>query len=212
VHEGDKGAQHTFVQGQLSRTRPCALCLAIGGFASFHTAETPCAASGLACSPSSCSIPLPQRPRVHPPWNTTAGLNFRPQSLRRPPCRRGFRIYEAPFLNPTHVETFRFRLSGAENSMIPSGRLSTRRAMPEIIPEIVATTARWGVPRADPIAGRCHKCKFLINLDGKFSLASYGGCAASASPLDGRIVHEDSGCPAFAASDERDEGVQLNSE
>ena len=64
------------------------------------------------------------------------------------------------------------------------------------------TAARWGVPQAEPKPGRCADCVWYVRLDGDADLLDYGVCASSASPLDGRVVNLDSGCPAFTQGEE----------
>jgi hypothetical protein len=61
------------------------------------------------------------------------------------------------------------------------------------------TAARWGVPVAEPVAGKCGQCEWLVPIDGEGNLLDYGVCISSKSPFDGRVVTYSSGCPVFLA-------------
>lgn len=61
------------------------------------------------------------------------------------------------------------------------------------------TAARWGVPVAEPVAGKCRQCEWFVPIDGEGHLLDYGVCISSKSPFDGRVVTYSSGCPAFLA-------------
>lgn len=65
-----------------------------------------------------------------------------------------------------------------------------------------ATAARWGVPRAEPMSGKCSACASFIPIDGEGHLLDYGCCAANGGPLDGRVVERSSGCPSFTSNAE----------
>jgi hypothetical protein len=59
---------------------------------------------------------------------------------------------------------------------------------------------RWGTPTAEPVRGRCSACDWFRRLDGDFFLLDYGVCIAEASPFDGLVVCQSSGCPVFSPS------------
>jgi hypothetical protein len=60
------------------------------------------------------------------------------------------------------------------------------------------TTQRWGELVAEPKLGDCRDCQWYVRLDGDAYFLDYGVCAQSGSPFDGRVVHCESGCPAFS--------------
>ena len=66
-----------------------------------------------------------------------------------------------------------------------------------VIAHAECTAERWGTPVALPTLGACRNCKFYLRIDGSFELLDYGVCSSESSPLDGKVVNFDSGCPAF---------------
>ena len=82
-------------------------------------------------------------------------------------------------------------------------------AEPSAVPETaraawepsMAAQHRWGLPQAEPVFGKCATCTAFRRIDGEGYFFEYGVCTESSSPLDGRVVNLESGCPAFAASD-----------
>jgi hypothetical protein len=63
-----------------------------------------------------------------------------------------------------------------------------------------STAQRWGQPEVAPVGERCGECRWFVRLDGTGHFLDYGCCAGAASPRDGRVVHQGSGCPAFEAA------------
>lgn len=63
-----------------------------------------------------------------------------------------------------------------------------------------ATARRWGIRVADAPAGRCDHCTSMRPVDGTGVLLTYGVCTSAASPLDGMVVNDASGCAAFTAA------------
>ena len=62
------------------------------------------------------------------------------------------------------------------------------------------TCKRWGCPVSNP-KGECGCCQSFIRLAGSFHFLDYGVCIEKNSPLDGRIVNCQSGCPEFKAEE-----------
>ena len=60
--------------------------------------------------------------------------------------------------------------------------------------------ARWGIPVAEPVSGKCADCGWFRYLDAHYELLDYGVCLAETSPFDGKVVNRSSGCPVFIAS------------
>ncbi|KND58591.1 hypothetical protein BVER_06338c [Candidatus Burkholderia verschuerenii] len=64
-----------------------------------------------------------------------------------------------------------------------------------------SAATRWGRPSRQPLAGQCSACRWFVRLDGDGHLLDYGACIAGDGPLDGRVVHLNSGCPAFTRAE-----------
>lgn len=62
------------------------------------------------------------------------------------------------------------------------------------------TAQRWGIPVTSAPAGRCDSCAYMRRIDGAGALLDFGVCTSADSPLDGQVVNEASGCPAFLDS------------
>jgi len=60
-----------------------------------------------------------------------------------------------------------------------------------------AAEKRWKKPVIEPVAGRCEDCQSYVSLNGNWVFSYYGICMSPESPLDGRVVHDDSGCPHY---------------